>query len=88
MLKILTKGNFPDVWHVFHSQYTLILSRNANSASWKIALFSKTVIEKKVNFENSDICILGSNNYAYNHKYIKCLICSCVVSKITFQMFS
>ena len=41
-----------------------------------------------MNFENSDIHILGRNNYAYNYKYIKCLICSGVVSKITFQMFS
>lgn len=42
----------------------------------------------KMNFENSDICLLGSNNYAYNHKHIKYLICSVLFQRLFFKFFS
>ena len=75
------------------SDIFLILDIYLSSAGYKQSIMEKCFIFKdhnrnEMHFEKSDICLLGSNSYAYNHKYIKCLICSCMVSEITFQMCS
>lgn len=75
------------MYSMFFSFWINILSQQdaANSAHIMENCFIFNL--NKMNFENRDICILGGNNYAYKHKYIKYLICSQVVLKSTFQTF-